>query len=300
MPSLRTLLNTFDPSGLDAGTAPRWQRDTQLSQYFLASYGLCGYCTELDNDCWGDFCIEDSMQFVTLELWGAGGGGAGGCCCSWGPPGGAGAYARLLLDNSANGYSGNHCMCFPSAGCCSPNSCCGYRGCTTYWNGPGVSNLCAEGGQGGCGICFFFNCFPNGGCGVLEHPCANNNACYYGAAVNQPNGVPETATGATGEHGWLQTDVCCSSNWCYYKVALPVPAGLGTQATTYKVTRAFCNTGTQRDDCRRGSMFNDHVAGGGGRIGPGIGVGGTTARVCGGGCCCGWRGGPGLIKVSWT
>jgi hypothetical protein len=302
MPSLRTLLDAPDIQtlGLDVGTAPSWQRNNVLTQFFQSSYGLCRYDNCLVNNCWGSFCICNSMDIITIELWGGGGGGAGSCCCAWGPPGGAGAYTKLTIDNNSNNYSGCMCMCVASASCCSPDRSCGYRGCKTYVNGSGICGVCAEGGRPGCSLCNFFGCFPNNGCGVLEHPNADDCACFYGCGTRNPDGSTVCADGIPGRHGWLQTDCCSPSDFCWYKVAFPIPGGLGTNQVSYKIVRASCNNGTANDQCFVGGWANDNAHAGTDGISRPVGTGGNTARVCGGGCCCGWPGGPGLIKISWT
>lgn len=300
MPSLRTLLDTADFEGLTVGTSPGWQREPVNSNHFTPAYGICGYCDGLNNNCWGCFCICNGMDIITIELWSGGGGGAGSCCCAWGPPGGAGAYSSLTIDNTSNNYSGRACMCVASAGCCSPDRTCGYRGCKSFFNAGGISGFCADGGLPGCSLCNFFGCFPNNGCGVLEHPNASDCACYYGSATNEPDGITKEASGVPGRHGWLQTDCCSPADFCYYKVAFPLPGGVGTPNTAYKMVKAFCNSGSQCDMCRVGGWGNDNAIGGGGIMSYAVGMGGNTARVCGGGCCCGNGGGPGLIRISWT
>lgn len=301
--SLRTLLDkpSEEDLTLDEGTAPRWQIENVNTQMFASSYGQERYCTCYDNTCWCNFCIDSSMDIITFELWGGGGGGAGGCCCSWGVPGGAGAYTKLVINNTDNAYNQCITMCVAPSSCCSSNSCCGYRGCRTYITSSNfICGLCAEGGQPGCGFCNFFNCFPNNCCGILEHPCNINCACYYGCATGNPDGNTVCATGIAGKYGWLQTDCYSPSDFCWYKVAFPIPGGLGTTDVAYHVIRAYCNTGTERDQCRVGGWANSNAIGGGYNGYLSVGKGGSTARVCGGGCCCGWPGGPGLIKISWT
>lgn len=302
MPSLRTLLDAPDPNAIsfDTGTAPNWQRNPVDSHLFYAQYGMCSYNQDYDNDCWSEWCIEGGMDIITFELWGAGGGGAGSCCCGWGPPGGSGAYTTIIIDNTGNDYVQDICLCVAVASCCSPDRTCGYRGCQTQIAGSGLCNICAEGGRPGCSICNFFDCFPNSGCGVIEHPCNTDCACFFGCATQNPGGEDVFATGVPGRYGWIQTDCTSPGNFCWYKVALPIPAGLGTNDTSYKMVRASCNTGARLDMCHVSGWANDNATGGTNGVSWPVGVGGNTARVCGGGCCCGTAGGPGLIKISWT
>jgi hypothetical protein len=272
--SLRTLLDkpAENALSLDLGTSPNWQREEVESHVYTSSYSKNSYCADYDNAC--------------------------GCCCSWGPPGGAGAYTKLTVNNTSNGYSQCICMCVAPGSCCSPNSCCGYRGCKSYINAANLCNICAEGGLPGCGFCDFYGCFPTNGCGILAHPNAIECAGYCGCATNEPTGTTVCATGIPGKHGWLQSDCNNPSDFCWYKVAFPIPGGLGTNETSYKLVRAFCNTGTSADHSRVGGVA-DNAIGGGTCDFRSVGQGGNTARVCGGGCCCGYPGGPGLIKISW-
>lgn len=241
-------------------------------------------------DCFCNLCVPSSANIVTFELWGGGGAGAGSRCCAWGPPGGAGAYASFSADNSGGSYTGCYRICLASATCCvdSDN---GRIGCCTRLDGEGIC-MCAQGGRPGCSICNFYNCFPNSGCGVLEHPNATDCACFYG---------PTGTTGVPGRHGYLQTDVCCSSDFCYYKVAIPLPGGFGRQEVTYQLMRScgdMCNQPYNTN--RRASGWATGGSAGYGEISRPVGAGGDTARVCGGTCQCGGPGGPGLVKVSWT
>jgi len=302
MPSLRNLLDTadLDNLGFDTGTAPAWQRQEGHSLLFQAAYGMCCYNNDYNNNCWCYFCVCNGMDIVTFELWGAGGGGAGACCCAWGPPGGSGAYTRLTVDNTSNGYSRCYCMCVAATSCCSPVRSCGYRGCKTYLGGGNICNLCAEGGRPGCSFCNFYGCFPNEGCGVLEHPCNTECACYFGCGTNEPGGSEALAVGVPGRHGWLQTDCNSPGDFCWYKVAFPIPPGLGTEDVSYKMVKAGCNVRPEYDKCWVGGWAGDGAHGGTNGVSWPVGVGGNTARVCGGGCCCGWGGGPGLIRISWT
>lgn len=289
MASLRSLLDKPDLSELEIGTAPKLLRREETSFHFMNQMSQREYCDGNGSPCWSCWCACGSMEIITIELWGGGGGGAGGCCCSWGIPGGAGAYAKRILDNTGNSFNGRFCMCVAPASCCSPNSCCGYRGCRTFMNGPGLSTFCAAGGRPGCGLCRFFGCFPNSGCGVLHHPNCDDCAEFRDADF----GIP-------GRYGYLQSDCCSPSNYCYYKAAFPLPGGLVSDFNSYKILRAHCNVNPEREMRRIGGWANDNAISGGDNDGYAVGVGGNTARVCGGGCCCGWGGGPGLIRISWT
>ena len=289
MPRLRDLLDiaSADSFTIDKG-APTFFENANQSLVFVRS------CTDSPNYNYdeGCFCcwqIQSSMNNISFEVWGGGGGGAGSCCCSWGAPGGAGAYAKKSLDNTTGTYNGQcYTFCISAGGCCSPVQSCGYRGCQSHVIGAGLTNFCAEGGIPGCGLCFFFGCFPNSGCGILWHPSKGTQcACYFGA----DEGVP-------GHLGGMEASCCDAGNWCHYKSIHPVPAMPGRPSNAYQAIGAHCNLVASCDRCRMNGWGVSGAMGSSEMVA--IGIGGTTARTCGGGCCCGMGGGPGMLKISWS
>lgn len=290
MPRLRDLLDVASTDSFvrDTGQPAVWNNNNQ-SLVFVRSC-TSSYNENFDEGCWNCWDIKSSYKVVTFEAWGGGGGGAGSCCCAWGHPGGAGAYAKKSVDNTSGTYSGClYTMCVSPASCCSPSSSCGYRGCSSFVIGSGLTNFCAEGGIPGCSLCFFFGCFPiNSSCGILWHPNRDTQcACYFGAD-----------TGVAGKAGGMEAICNNSSNWCHYKSIHPMPPMPGREAMAYQAIGAHCNNQAQCDRCRIGGWG---ISGGlGGNEMRTIGMGGTTARNCGGGCCCGTSGGPGMIKITWT
>ena len=290
MTKLRDLL---DVQPIDGFTQDKGQPsifDTATQSLVFVRSCTDNYNENYDEGCWSCWPIQSDMNQVTFEVWGGGGGGAGGCCCSWGFPGGAGAYAKKTLDNSGGAYNGEcYTFCVAPPSCCSPVMSCGYKGCRSYVTGTGLSNFCAEGGVPGCALCFFFGCFPSSSCGTLWHPGYGTEcACYFGADF-----------GVAGHPGGLQADCCNAGNWCHYKSIHPLPPMPGRPNIAYEAIRAHCNLNASCDACRIGGWGVSGAIGSSNNM-VAIGIGGTTARRCGGSCCCGSNGGPGMLKITWS
>ena len=290
MAKLRDLLDvaSVDSFTIDKGM-PAFLDQAVQSLVFVRSC-TTQYNENYSEGCWCCWQINSDMSAVTFEVWGGGGGGAGGCCCSWGFPGGAGAYAKKSLDNSTGTYSAEcYTFCVAPPSCCSPVQSCGYRGCSSFVLGPGLTNYCAEGGIPGCNYCFFFGCFPNSSCGIMWHPNFGTDcSCYFGADF-----------GVAGHPGGMEATCCNAGNWCHYKSIHPLPPMPGRPNVAYQAIRAHCNYQNYCDRCRVGGWAVSGAIGGGNDI-VAIGIGGTSARVCGGTCCCGQSGGPGMLKISWN
>jgi hypothetical protein len=241
--------------------------------------------TALDTYCHykiNSWTVPTNTTEIVFEIWGGGGGGAGACCCQWGVPGGSGAYARKTVTGTLGGCQ--YEMVIASPTCCSPNAACGFRGCTTYISGFGLSNFCAEGGIPGCTICSIHTVFNSG---VYFVPSQENQcACYYGADYGVP-GRPG------GLHGNFSTPSACEyKNIHTVPPELPGISALG--GTTYYQTRILADQDTQIS--RRCKIGNGFV---GSRLTATPGTGGASAVTCAGSCFCGSPGHPGLIRVSY-
>ena len=297
MASLRSLLDIGSSDSLISGPQPAYMEGDYESMYFH------NRCTQQYNTDYGKSCIDwwqlpSDVTAVTMEVWGGGGGGAGSCnpgnndCgCNFGWPGGSGAYAKKTFTKaeaiSARGTC--YCMCTSPASCCSPNMTCGYKGCKSYIVGSGLTNFCADGGEPGCTQFCMSGCGGNW-TGMCPHPCYTNCACYYDC-------TDATVTGVPGRHGFLYTNFHCSSNWCYYSQVFAGPPFDGNNDTVYHLVRFCGNTEASTDRCKAGGFMAAGMRGDSGNI-P-VGVGGNSTRTCGDGCCCGWSGGPGLIRINW-
>lgn len=266
---------------------------------------LCGYsggsgdrCGERKTDfCW---CPEPSINFLQIEMWGAGGGAAGVCCCMWGFAAGAGAYARL---NCIDVRTCKRCyrFCIGPNSCCSPVKECGYRGCKTYHvdgcgymtlqDGTPVTGTCAEGGASGCSIFQIFNCLDGNcnqgcnGCGVFLDPRYENCcSCYFNADFGMPGRLGGIAT-----HNK-------DNNSCWYRAYVPIAPLMDQCGYRWDMLR-FCN-------------YNNHGSWGNCRAGQGLmgqsgashrgtpGTGGFPGSALGGNCYCGGTGRPGFIRIN--
>jgi len=318
-----------------------------------------------------DWVVPAGVTTATFHLWGAGGSGAAAACCQQGLNGGSGAYAykkvsvtpgqRYVLcagsacalscveldantswqcaEGGPQGSLGSgYCpvgsggtwdtttvACYVQGGC---------RGTTTYVKGPGLTNLCAEGGAPGIvghsvitsGDCVRCQAGPNGGYGSCK--CCNSyicacdildrdpddsggsrfrSACYYGADG-----------GARGLFAKFKHNCCgrFDQSTCYLAGAvnyLSFPAGQwwygNTVSTGYGfwagVNWHFCTDndwgssgphGTARRQMLSGGVIANGQFDNGGQL---MGVGGITAWTCGGPCCCGGAGGAGGIVIQY-
>ena len=255
------------------------------------------------------FCVIPGVTTLQFEIWGGGGAGANACCCQQGSPGGSGAYAMKTLCASDLGLDTLGGFCYllniaPPTTC--SGSCSGVQGCKSFITGCGLSNFCADGGMGGRTCCFIFHdafganltgtfgpggsgpsAFDSGGCYTLDPvsgSCtAKDCACYYGADF----GVP-------GRPGWFRVDCICGNN-CFVRLGIPQPGGFKDRETRYIISR---NTGNaclgERTACTAGEWPLNMSCGKGMR-----GQGTPSATSCGNGCCNGYRGTAGLIRVTY-
>lgn len=248
----------------------------------------CGYTPDnaYNSGCMCNWCIPSgTLCCVTFEIWGGGGGGAGACCCMQGTPGGSGAYAKkTIVGTSLAGCKYQLCVGLTTD--CAIN-CCGILGCPTYITGYGLSNFCAEGGYGGRNCCFthwgnYFCAGNNNGYVVNFGFSCTDCRCYYGADC-----------GAPGRQGFMWSQ--CSCNSCWWKYILPYPGGLvneGGGYTTIRVQGHACINEWMKCVPSIGYSTDPN-----GNFMPGLG--GISATSCGGGCCYGFAGTGGMIRITY-
>ena len=305
MATLRSLLPTYSDY-----TTPDLSNRTQMMNRLKTGQELvfAGACYPFENSyCRNTMCcwiVPAGVTRLTFELWGGGGGGGASCCCMVGIPGGAGSYARKMVKAATpGGLAGCVYQLFAGfASCCSPTAGCGFRGCTTYVTGFGLTNFCAEGGIPGQNLCWPTSTGgPNFGCSYFTANCnkgwawncanyATFCACYFGADY----GIP-------GCGGALYTD-CCNPNFCQFKTIRPLPGNLPATAMTGAgqsyITNRICNSDCDQggwDGCRSGYG----IIGGSGVGTPG--AGGISGATCAGNTCvCGGPGGSGMIRVTYS
>jgi hypothetical protein len=292
MANLRGLLGKEFASTLNAtvGEFGALDKNNNGRVYLFHPYCNNGNCESNYWEYCNYWCAPCGTTHVTFELWGGGGSGAGACCCMQGIPGGAGAYVRKTLQFPLVQGGWCYTLCVASPTCCA-SCCCGIKGCKSWVTGCNLTNLCAEGGLPGKTCCYAywsteFRCKDKvafTGCGGYD--LKTDCACAYGGDYM-----------VGGKPGWFRT-FNTSSN-CFAKVGLPFPAGLISQQPGYITSNIAGNACLNHWTYCFGTTpwaFNANCNGG-----PGVpGVGAPSSTACGGGCCYGWRGGGGLIKVTY-
>jgi len=303
MSSLRNLLDTASADSLPVATYYGPQNSAQI-------WYRGGHCWEYNsnhNYFWQDFvwCVPNRCVCkVEFEIWGGGGGGSGACCCMQGWNGHSGQYNKCTVcatDRGVTQLDGCcYCICVASVTCRYPSNG-GFDGCKSYIVGPGLDNFCACGGCYGNSCCFGSG--SPAGCRFCQNwmtgepwsrwqtdkYCAEracrDKCCLYGkeywGAVNSYN----------------QFDRCDCGDWCDMKNIVPTApyqdGKFGTFHTTRRCSMATCGReATMWMEGNNGGLSGDCF-----RNGP-PGMGGFSADVFGGGCCCGSEGAAGLAKIT--
>jgi hypothetical protein len=314
MANLRELLGSSDTNftGIHSGGIGRL-REGQIT-YFMAH--MCGSCSDYDiTACQapaGDstlgynnfnYCCWKVPSYpgtgttaITFEIWGAGGGGAGACCCAYGIPGGAGAYAYKTVTGVTSGTPYNFVIGSPT---CRVPCAVGLPGCKTFVTGIGLTNFCAEGGVAGCSFCitgfgdkkchFKTAIGVTEGFGGREDIVGLSTSCVGCCAVY--SGADGGAFGLPGAYALM-----CHEIRCRNKFYIPYPGGLVNQKGGYVVWN-------QCENSTCGFFAQCSAAGEIGFGGPDDknyvpGLGGPSAVVCAGGCCCGTQGWAGAVRIT--
>ena len=102
----------------------------------------CGACCA--------WTVPAGVTRARFQLWGAGGGSGAGCCCGGSPFGSTGAYASVIIPVTAGD---TYTLCSGCAYRCFSDYSSEGRvpGCPSFVVGNGLSNFCANGGQGRLG-----------------------------------------------------------------------------------------------------------------------------------------------------
>ena len=202
----------------------------------------------------------------------------------------------------------------------------GTRGMKTYVTGTGLDNLCAEGGNPGAAVCCGWasstygqgyhtanTCFA---CVTVRMDCmlgrsttdSDNDvfapAKYYGADG-----------GSKGIYACHQTSCCGTSSGidasrCGDKEFVPYPGGLFKLPVMGHIEKPsvngglvaikWCNTIGGVHNYFQCMMVGSGIIATGAPNQQAVGQGGFTPATCGGTCCCGSRGGPGMIRISYS
>lgn len=290
MANLRDLLGivtTESVKGLAASDPvtklPAYPSKDYTVMYITAQCGATcdGYTSNYGYYDYPDWKVPANTTEIIFEIWGAGGGGGAGCCCTRGVPGGSGAYAVKKLTGAQVVPGCSYSIDIGQPGVRTGNSC-GDPGKKTFITGFGLSNFCADGGHGGCSCCYMCCCTWATLCQICcNGPCAT----YYGADY-----------GAYGNPGVGQ--MWCQDNHCWNKQLLPYPGGLvngkgGWLPATHceNTGCGYCQFHYGMAQLGWGGSYSDK------NYIPGVGA--PSATVCGGGCCYGQMGNPGMVRISY-
>jgi hypothetical protein len=201
----------------------------------------------------------------------------------------------------------------------------GTRGMKAYVLGTGLNNFCTEGGNPGASVCEGW-ATPRGQTygGTTCFACVTvTMTCLLGrSTTDSANDVFAPATyygadgGSKGIYACHQTSCCGATGGmdaarCGDKSFYPYPGGLLKVPMLGHIEKPSVNGGlvaTKWCDITGGphgyaacmsSTYSGYAPG----AGPdqrAIGMGGPTPNTCGGTCCCGGRGGPGMIRISYS
>jgi hypothetical protein len=194
-----------------------------------------------------NWTVPGGVTCARFQLWGAGAGTGNPATCGGSPYGGTGAYASVIMPVTAGCV---YCITSGCAFCCF--ACCGCgntaSGCPSFIIGPGLTNFCAEGGEGNrfceavtrgligavAGNCTYFGSLCNSGsewCWNYRQN-ASFNACFDNIQpmISSCKTFFGTATGGTvygirGSFGYVS--VVCNNSMC---VAHPPIYGFGASS----------------------------------------------------------------------
>jgi len=98
----------------------------------------CGFCCA--------WTVPGGASCARFQLWGAGAGTGSACCCGFSPIGGTGAYASVIIPVTPGDV---YTICSGCAFCCFADRAQNDAdGCPSFVTGTGLTNFCAEGGEG--------------------------------------------------------------------------------------------------------------------------------------------------------
>ena len=90
--------------------------------------------------------VPANVNCIQIDMWAAGGNSWGANCCGGSHFGHTGGFVSIVMP-TCSGW--NYTLCAGCAYCCYPSHSGGAQnGCQSYVTGTGLTNFCAEGGQG--------------------------------------------------------------------------------------------------------------------------------------------------------
>jgi len=160
-----------------------------------------------------------------FQLWGAGAPSGSSCCCGFAPVGGSGAYASVIMPVTAgNSYT----LCAGCAYCCyASRSTANADGCPSYVTGSGLTNFCADGGEGN----IFCEIKVRGVEGTESNYCM-----YLGACICDSGSTTCYTGGYTCQIG------CTDNQWSNkfgFKRSCKTYYGSATSGTVYGINGMF-------------------------------------------------------------
>ena len=230
------------------------------TRHRLCTKWLIGNACRCSAGCCCYWCAPNCTRRVFFELWGAGGNGAGACSCNRCHhfQGAGGGYYASKMISTAPGCQ--YTMCAAGVYRCLSRECTGAKGCNTYVNGYGLSDLCAIGGN--CGRANT----------AWSTPCWSCWTCCLGPTSNN-------ADFGMGNHsGHFSATFNCH---CHSQYVRPSAAPfLGTQVSQ---AQSVCWI-------RCGCWI----------VPPGSGGQSAMSSYCGRCCGQGGTGGPGVVKITFA
>lgn len=302
--------------------------------------------------------VPSGTSTVRFDIWGAGGNGAAAFCCMMGLDAGSGAWAYKTLTNVSAGdryvfclgptccrncqNNGAHCSAAYGGGCNVTDQfghdatqadqflLSGSRGATTSVTGPGLTNFCAEGGNGGVTVYRGWTS-NNARCrastgdnfqGVVSTCCTLFQMCDY-TGMTDPDSASSRFRkadyygadgGARGVYACFMNGCCgnylsATAHSCGSRMFSTIPGGKWYARGAF--TECGGTYGNHWGSENIGSQGSPHGTGprqGRASVismnnfdngGQGIGNGGYSAATCAGTCCCGGYGGAGAVMVTY-
>ena len=138
--------------------------------------------------------VPSGTTCARFQLWGPGGGSSESRCCTFSPIGSTGAYASVIMPVSAGE---SYTLCAGCAYCCyTERTQMTADGGTSYVQGPGLTNFCAEGGESNIFCESKVRCLrgPNeqGACKYMGSCICNTGTDYCSHQAETPGvGYPE-------------------------------------------------------------------------------------------------------------
>lgn len=255
----------IDGTSLDDGAVGQAELTPGARRHFGVAWFFGQPCACSTGCC----CLWTVPSYVTRlrwEIWGAGGSGHGACSCNrcHHYKGAGGGQYNTVTISTAPGCQ--YTVCAGGNSNCCRFECTGCYGCSSYVNGPNLSNFCAIGGDPGCANTDWTT------------RCNSAWECCLQAGANGGEFGATTHSGAFGGVEWWFGVGFCH---CHRQTTQPTSAPLiGTQVSensNYCWMRCGCWT-----------------------VPYGHGGHGAHSSYCGTGCCGqGGMGGPGLVKVTY-